>query len=88
MEYSKGDSWDRLLQQGVHLLHLFAQQDRIRIPQPSRDLQLKINRTLSNGSEFVAFVDAIGEIDGKRYLIDWKTTTSRYHGGAQRIVAP
>ena len=78
LEYSKGDSWDRLLQQGVHLLHVFAQQDRIRIPQPDQDLQLKITRALSNGSEFVAFVDAIGEIDGKRYLIDWKTTTSRY----------
>jgi len=78
LEYGKGDSWDRLLQQGVHLLHLFAQQDRIRIPQPNRDLQLKITRTLANRSEFVAFVDALGEIDGKRYLIDWKTTTSRY----------
>ena len=78
LEYSKGDSWDRLLQQGVHLLHLFVQQDRIRIPQPSLNLQLKITRTLTNGSEFVAFVDAIGEIDGQRYLIDWKTTTSRY----------
>ena len=32
---------------------------------------------LSTGnSEFVAFVDAIGEIDGKHYLIDWKTTTA------------
>jgi len=23
-------------------------------------------------------IDAIGEIDGQRYLIDWKTTTRRY----------
>src|SRR5579864_8843170 len=27
LEYGKSDSWDRMLQQGVHLLHLFAQQD-------------------------------------------------------------
>jgi len=78
LEYGKGDSWDRLLQQGVHLLHLFTQDDRVRIPQPGRDLQLKIIRKLPNGSEFVAFVDAIGEIDGRPHLIDWKTTTSRY----------
>jgi len=26
----------------------------------------------------VAFVDASGEMGGRRYLIDWKTTTSRY----------
>ena len=78
LEYGKGDSWDRLLQQGVHLLHLFVQDDRVRIQQPGRDLQLKIVRKLSNGSEFVAFVDAIGEIDGRPHLIDWKTTTSRY----------
>src|ERR1700691_5787180 len=40
--YGKGDSWDKLLQQGVHLLHLFAQDDRIRIAQPKKDLQLKM----------------------------------------------
>ena len=27
---------------------------------------------------FVSYIDAIGELDGKRCLIDWKTTTSRY----------
>lgn len=29
-------------------------------------------------SEFVAYLDAIGGVDGVRCLIDWKTTTSRY----------
>jgi hypothetical protein len=35
-------------------------------------------RALPGGSEFVAYLDAIGEIDGQHCLIDWKTTTSRY----------
>jgi hypothetical protein len=77
-EYRKGDSWDRLVHQGVHLLQRFAQEDRIRIPRPKENLQLKMIRSLPNGNEFVSYIDAIGEIDGQRHLIDWKTTTSRY----------
>ena len=78
LDYSKGGCWDKLLHQGVHLLHMFAQHDRVRIPHPQKNVQLKILRALPNGNEFVAYVDAIGEIDDQRCLIDWKTTTSRY----------
>ena len=78
LDYAKGESWDKLVHQGVHLLHLFAQDDRIHIRRPNKNLQLKMLRSLPNGSEFVSFVDAIGELDGERRLIDWKTTTSRY----------
>ncbi len=35
-------------------------------------------RTLPGGSEFVAYLDAIGEVDGQHCLIHWKTTTRRY----------
>jgi hypothetical protein len=78
LEYSKGESWDKLVHQGVHLLQMFAQADRIRIQRPSKNLQLKMIRSLPNGSDFVSYIDAIGELDGERRLIDWKTTTSRY----------
>jgi len=77
-QYRKGESWDRLLHQGVHLLEKFVRDDRIRIRSPKENLQLKKTRPLSAGNEFVAFIDAIGKLDGKRCLIDWKTTTSRY----------
>ena len=77
-EYRKGESWDRLLHQGVHLLEKFVRDDRIRVPDPKENLQLKLTRTLAGGNEFVSYIDAIGELDGKRCLIDWKTTTSRY----------
>ena len=46
--------------------------------QPRENLQLKITRTIEGGNDFVSYIDAIGELDGKRCLIDWKTTTSRY----------
>jgi CRISPR/Cas system-associated exonuclease Cas4 (RecB family) len=77
-EYRKGESWDRLLQQGVHLLEKFVREDRVCIRQPKENLQLKITQNFAGGNEFVSYIDAIGELDGKRCLIDWKTTTSRY----------
>ena len=75
-QYRKGESWDRLLHQGVHLLEKFVREDRVCVSK--ENLQLKITRTLEGGNEFVSYIDAIGELDGQRCLIDWKTTTSRY----------
>jgi hypothetical protein len=76
--YKKGETWDRLVHQGVHLLQRFAQDNRIHIAQPKENLQIKVVRDLSNSSQFLSYVDAIGEFDGIRCLMDWKTTTSRY----------
>ncbi|MGB8525122.1 MAG: PD-(D/E)XK nuclease family protein, partial [Candidatus Acidiferrales bacterium] len=78
LDFGKAGSWDKTLHQGINLLHKFAQEDRIRIFNPEKNLQLKLLRPLTNGGEFVAYIDAVGEIDGQRFLIDWKTTTSRY----------
>jgi len=64
--------------QGVHLLERFAQGNRIRIVHPQQNLQLKVVRELPNGNEFISYIDAIGELDGSRCLMDWKTTSSRY----------
>ncbi len=77
-EYGKGDTWDRMVHQGVHLLERFAQDDRIRIRRPKQNLQVKMVRALPGGNEFVAYIDALGELDGKHCLVDWKTTTSCY----------
>lgn len=78
LEYSKGDSWDRMVHQGVHLLQRFAQDDRVQIRKPQESLQVKIVRDLAGGNQFIAYLDALGKLDGIRCLIDWKTTTSRY----------
>lgn len=80
-DYKKGDTWDRMAHQGMHMLQRFVQDDRVRVPNPAENLQAKHLLSLPRGAEFVAYVDAIGEIDGKRCLIDWKTTTSRYPEG-------
>jgi PD-(D/E)XK nuclease superfamily len=77
-EYTRGDSWDRLLHQGIHLLEQFARDNRVHIGDPIKDIQVKVRQPLSSGSEFVAYLDAIGNIDGTHCLIDWKTTASRY----------
>jgi hypothetical protein len=77
-EYKKGESWDRLVHQGVHLLQKFAQDDRVKIHRPEQDLQMKMTRRLPGDNEFVAYIDALGELDGSKCLIDWKTTASRY----------
>jgi hypothetical protein len=78
LEYGKGESWDKLVHQGVHLLHLFAQEDRVRIPNPNKNLQVKMTRSLPSANQFVSYIDAMGELDGERRILDWKTTTSRY----------
>jgi hypothetical protein len=78
LEYKKGETWDKLVHQGVHLLERFAREDRVRIRDPRENLQVKIVRTLPGGHEFVGYLDAIGELDGRHCVMDWKTTTSRY----------
>ena len=86
-EYKKGETWDRLLHQGVHLLERFAQDHRIQIPEPQQNLQIKVVRELPNTNQFVAYIDAIGELDGQRCLMDWKTTTSRYPEEPARLLS-
>jgi PD-(D/E)XK nuclease superfamily len=78
LHYSKGDTWDRMLQQGIQLLDRFCQDDRIRVHQPRRNLQIKFERPVFGKNDFVAYVDAIGKLDGTRSLIEWKTTSARY----------
>ena len=75
--FSKGDTWDSMLSQGVMLLIRFCQDDRIRIAQPKRNLQIKLTRPIA-GNEFVSYIDAIGKLDGTRYLLEWKTSSRLY----------
>ena len=85
--YKSGESWDRLVHQGIHLLQKFAQDDRVRISRPQRNLQVKLIRALPADNEFVAFIDALGELDGTPCVIDWKTTASRYTEEPEGLLA-
>jgi hypothetical protein len=87
LRYSKSDTWDRMLQQGIQLLDRFCQDDRIRIRQPRRELQIKFTRPVCGKNDFVAYVDAIGKLDGERCLIEWKTTSSRYSEEPEGLLA-
>src|SRR5260221_6746047 len=49
-EYKKGETWDRLVHQGVHLLQRFAQDNRVCVHNPRKDLQIKFFRRLTEGS--------------------------------------
>ena len=78
LHYSNGDSWDRMLRQGIMLLTRFCQDDRIQVSQPRRNLQIKFTRPIAGKNDFVAYIDAIGRLDGTRCLLEWKTSSSRY----------
>jgi CRISPR/Cas system-associated exonuclease Cas4 (RecB family) len=78
LQFSSGDSWDRMLRQGIMLLDRFCQDDRIQILQPRRNLQIKFTRSVAEKNDFVAYVDAIGRLDGTRCLLEWKTSSRRY----------
>ncbi len=42
------------------------------------NLQIKFVRPLAIQNEFVAYIDAIGQLDDRGCLLEWKTTSARY----------
>jgi hypothetical protein len=87
LEYARGDSWERMFRQGVQLLERLAQDNRVSVPRPQENMQVKILRSLPDGNEFVSYLDAIGTLDGNPTLLEWKTTTSRYLEEPRGLVA-
>lgn len=78
LDYGRGDTWDSMLTQGIQLLERFCQEDRVHIPDPNSHLQLRISRALAPGTEFVSYIDALGDLEGTRSILEWKTTSARY----------
>jgi hypothetical protein len=66
-----------MFEQGIMLLTRFCQDGRVRVARARRNLQVKFTRPVGR-NEFVAYVDAIGTLDGKRCLLEWKTSSARY----------
>ena len=88
LEYASGDSWQKCLEDGVHLLELFASQARVKIADPAKDLQAKYQKRIGPRDEFVAYIDAIGTLDDiSPTIMDWKTTTSSYPSSPDGIVS-
>jgi CRISPR/Cas system-associated exonuclease Cas4 (RecB family) len=78
LTYADRDSWDRMLQQGIQLLERFAQDGRVCVPRARRNQQVQFTRKLNSGNNFVAYIDALGELDGAPCVLEWKTTSARF----------
>ena len=86
LQFSLRDTWDRMLEQGIMLLTRFCQDNRVQVQQPQHNLQVKITRSIARNN-FVAYIDAIGELDGKRCLLEWKTSSCRYAEEPEGLLA-
>ena len=76
--YSGHDTWDHMFHQGIQLLERFTQDGRVQVRQPRSHQQVRFTPTLASGNSFVAFVDAVGELDSTPCVLEWKTTSARY----------
>jgi hypothetical protein len=86
LRFSNHDTWDRMLEQGIMLLTRFCQDDRVQVPQPRRNLQIKLTQPIGS-NEFVAYIDGIGNLDETRCLLEWKTSSSRYPEEPEGLLA-
>jgi len=78
LTYSVSDTWDRMLQQGIQLLERFVQDGRVRVRRPRSNQQIQFTRNFGSGNQFIAYIDALGEVDGTPCVLEWKTTSARY----------
>jgi len=86
LQFSKNETWDRMLEQGIMLLIRFCQGNRIQVTRPHRNLQIKFTRPIGR-NEFVAYIDGIGALDGERCLLEWKTSSSCYPEKPEGLLA-
>jgi hypothetical protein len=57
------------------------------VRQHRRNLEIKFTRPVAEKNDFVAYIHAIGKLDGKRCLLEWKTTSSRYPEEPQGLLS-
>jgi len=87
LQFSNHENWDLMLERGIMLLIRFCQDNRVRVRQPRRNLQIKFSRPLGEKNDFVAYIDAIGSLDGTRCLLEWKTSSSCYSEEPEGLLA-
>jgi hypothetical protein len=87
LEYSNGDSWEEMLDQGQQLLEQFRRDQRVQIEEGRTDFQVRIRRPLPMSQlHFLAYIDALGWVDGIHCLIEWKTSTQAYPESMPRVL--
>lgn len=88
LEYATGDSWEKYLEDGLALLEQFRTDARVDVENPARNLALKCQRRIGGRDHYIAYLDAIGSLDGiAPTILDWKTTTSAYPSAPDGIVS-
>jgi hypothetical protein len=76
-----------MLEQGQQLLEQFREDRRVLIEDGRTDFQVKFRRPLPLSQKyFLAYVDAVGYMDGRHCLIEWKTTTQSYPENLGRVL--
>lgn len=85
--YGNGDSWEKMLEQGQQLLARFRRDQRVQIGDGRTDFQVRIRRPLPmSNRHFLAYIDALGWVDGTYGLIEWKTSTQCYPQSLPRLL--
>ena len=77
LEWPRSEPWESLYRSGIALLEMFASEQLIHIAYPERHLQVEASKMLVGGRRFVGIIDAIGLLDGRQTVIDWKTAAMR-----------
>jgi hypothetical protein len=78
---------DQMFHRGIQLLERFTQDGRVQVLQPHTQQQIRFTRDLPSGSRFVAYVDALGELDSTPCVLEWKTSSARYPDEPDGIAA-
>jgi hypothetical protein len=68
LHYSNRDSWDRMFRQGIMLLTRFCQDNRVQVPQPQQNLQIKFARPIPQNP--CSTCPYVGLCLGKQEMID------------------
>ncbi len=76
LEYSHGDTWDRMLEQGIQLLDRFCQDDRVRIPKPRGNLQISLIEWKTTASRYSEAPDGLLALDPQLVCYSWMTGIS------------
>ena len=88
LEYAAGDGWERCKEDGLKLLEQFRAEARVEVADPARNLATKYVRRIGARDQYVAYLDAIGSLDGiAPTILEWKTTTSSYPSSPDGIVS-
>jgi hypothetical protein len=77
LHYTNGNSWDRMLERYSTARSLLPGRSRPHPPASAKSAD-QVHSTDLIKFEFVAYIDAIGKLDGTGCLLKWKTTSSRY----------